>query len=91
MCVAHATSAGNYLVLSLTGVPLPARYFPADGHVKNIFEQVRGLEKSVTRKGQSVAYARTNGIVPPWSRVRIDQRVMVAAASSAAVAGPIAS
>jgi hypothetical protein len=120
---------GNFLLLSLTGVKLPAEYFPnlptgAKGKpdTQAVFKRMGELEKTVTDKdavtrmlkssldevrnrfsqltaaelerpadffgekttvrriylrifahvnehyGQSVAYARVNGIVPPWSQ-----------------------
>ena len=120
---------GNFLLLSLTGVKLPAEYFPnlptdAKGKpdMKAAFKRMGELEKTITDKdavtrmlkssldevrdrfskltvaeldqpadffgerttvrriylrifahvnehyGQSVAYARVNGIVPPWSQ-----------------------
>jgi hypothetical protein len=119
---------GNFLLLSLTGVKLPAEYFPNLTDAKNkpdtkaIFKRMGELEETVTKKddvtkmlmsslsevrdqfsqltpaeldrpvdffgekttvrgiylrifahvnehyGQSIAYARVNGIVPPWSR-----------------------
>ena len=120
---------GNFLLLSLTGVKLPAEYFPnlptdAKGKpdTQAVFKRMGELEKTVTNKdavtrmlkssldevrnrlsqltaaeldrpadffgekttvrriylrifahvnehyGQSVAYARVNGIVPPWSQ-----------------------
>ena len=122
-------AAGNFLLLSLTGVKLPAEYFPgikatANGapDPKAIFQRMSELEKTVTNKdqvqqllkasldevreqlskltpveldkpadffgqkttargiylrifahvnehyGQSIAYARVNGVVPPWSK-----------------------
>jgi uncharacterized damage-inducible protein DinB len=122
-------ASGNYLLLSLTGVKLPAEYFPnlptdAKGkpETQAVFKRMGELEKTVTDKdavtrmlkssldevrnrfsqltaaeldrpadffgekttvrriylrifahvnehyGQSVAYARVNGIVPPWSQ-----------------------
>ena len=121
-------ASGNFLLLSLTGVKVPAEYFPnvttdANGkpHTQAVFKRMGELEKTVTEKdavtrmltssldevrnrfsqltpaeldrptdffgeqttvrrvylrifahvnehyGQSVAYARVNGIVPPWS------------------------
>ena len=121
-------ATGNYLLLFLTGVKLPAEYYaesPANTGREaalGVFRQNLKLEKSITKKddvvrilkssldavksrfseltaadldkpvdffgekttarrvylrilahnsehmGQSVAYARMNGIVPPWSR-----------------------
>jgi uncharacterized damage-inducible protein DinB len=124
----HIATA-NFLLLALTGVKLPAEYYPdikraANGEpdTKAIFARTRELEKTVTQKdqviqmlktsidavrshfeqttpvdldkpetffgdkttvrglylrllahlnehyGQSIAYARVNGIVPPWSK-----------------------
>ena len=124
-------ASGNFLLLSLTGVKLPAEYFPtvttdAKGKpdTKAVFKRMGELEKTVTEKdavtrmlnssldevrtrfsqltpaeldrpadffkekstvrrvylrifahvnehyGQSVAYARVNGIVPPWSQTQ---------------------
>jgi uncharacterized damage-inducible protein DinB len=121
-------AAGNFLLLSLTGVKLPAEYFPNIKPAANgvpdpnaIFLRMAELEKTVTNKdqvqqmlktsldavreqlskltpedldkpadffghkttvrgiylrifahvnehyGQSIAYARVNGVVPPWS------------------------
>lgn len=122
-------AAGNFLLLSLTGVKLPAEYFPGIKPAANgapdpnaIFQRMTELEKTVTNKdqvqqmlktsldavreqfskltpedldkpadffghkttvrgiylrifahvnehyGQSIAYARMNGVVPPWSK-----------------------
>jgi uncharacterized damage-inducible protein DinB len=122
---------GNFLLLSLTGVKLPAEYFPnvttdAKGKpdTQAVFKRMGELEKTVREKavvtqmlkssldevrnrfsqltpaeldrpvdffgeqttvrgvylrifahvnehyGQSVAYARVNGIVPPWSQTQ---------------------
>jgi uncharacterized damage-inducible protein DinB len=124
-------ASGNFLLLSLTGVKLPAEYFPhvttdAKGKTdtKAVLKRMGELEKTVTEKdavtrmlkssldevrnrfsqltpgeldrpadffgeqttvrgvylrifahvnehyGQSVAYARVNGIVPPWSQTQ---------------------
>jgi uncharacterized damage-inducible protein DinB len=124
-------ASGNFLLLSLTGMKLPAQYFPnAMTDVKGkpdtqaVFKRMGELEKTVTEKdvvtrmltssldevrnrfsqlthaeldrpvnffgeqttvrgvylrifahvnehyGQSVAYARVNGIVPPWSQTQ---------------------
>jgi hypothetical protein len=124
-------ASGNFLLLSLTGVKLPAEYFPnvtADAKGKPdthaVFKRMSELEKTVTEKsavtrmlkssldevrnrlsqstpaeldrpadffgeqttvrrvylrifahvnehyGQSVAYARLNGILPPWSQTK---------------------
>ncbi len=95
---------GNFLLLSLTGVKLPAEYFPslppgAKGKpdTQAVFKRMGELsqltaaeldrpadffgEKTTVRRiylrifahvnehyGQSVAYARVNRIVPPWSQ-----------------------
>ena len=120
-------AGGNFLLLSLTGVKLPAEYFPGIKPTANggpdpnaIFHRTTELEKTVTNKdqvqqilkesldavreqlskltpedldkpadffghkttvrgiylrifahlnehyGQSIAYARVNGVVPPW-------------------------
>ncbi len=124
-------ASGNFLLLSLTGVKLPAEYFPnvatddrgkPDTHA--VFKRMSELEKTVAEKGavtrmlnssldevrdrfsqstpaeldrpadffgeqttvrriylrifahvnehygQSVAYARVNGILPPWSQTQ---------------------
>ena len=122
-------ATGNFLLLSLTGVKLPAEYFPnlptgANGkpNTQAVFKRMGELEKTVTDKnavtrmlkssldevrsrfsqstaaeldrpadffgekttvrriylrifahvnehyGQSIAYARVTGIVPPWSQ-----------------------
>jgi uncharacterized damage-inducible protein DinB len=124
-------ASGNFLLLSLAGVKLPAEYFPdvttnAKGKpdTQAVFKRMSELEKTVTEKGavtrmlkssldevrdrfsqstpaeldrpvdffgeqttvrrvylrifahvnehygQSVAYARVNGIVPPWSQTQ---------------------
>ena len=124
-------ASGNFLLLSLTGVKLPAEYFlnvTADARGKPdthaVFKRMSELEKTVTEKsavtrmlkssldevrnrlsqstpaeldrpadffgeqttvrrvylrilahvnehyGQSVAYARVNGILPPWSQTK---------------------
>jgi len=124
-------ASGNFLLLSLTGVKVPAEYFPdvttdAKGKpdTQAVFKRMGELEKTVTQKdavarmltssldevrnrfsqltpaeldrptdffgeqttvrgvylrifahvnehyGQSVAYARVNGIVPPWSQTQ---------------------
>jgi uncharacterized damage-inducible protein DinB len=124
-------ASGNFLLLSLTGVKLPAEYFPnvaTDGRGKPdthaVFKRMSELEKTVAEKGavtrmlkssldevrdrfsqstpaeldrpadffgeqttvrriylrifahvnehygQSVAYARVNGILPPWSQTQ---------------------
>jgi len=124
-------AGGNFLLLSLTGVKVPAEYFPdvttdAKGKpdTQAVFKRMGELEKTVTQKdavarmltssldevrnrfsqltpaeldrptdffgeqttvrgvylrifahvnehyGQSVAYARVNGIVPPWSQTQ---------------------
>jgi hypothetical protein len=124
-------ASGNFLLLSLTGVKVPAEYFPnvttdANGKpdTQAVFKRMGELEKTVTEKdavtrmltssldevrnrfsqltpaeldrptdffgeqttvrrvylrifahvnehyGQSVAYARVNGIVPPWSQTQ---------------------
>jgi uncharacterized damage-inducible protein DinB len=118
-------AAGNFLLLSLTGVKLPAEYYPATLDSKDgraVIAQNNQLEKKITAKadvlkmlqasldavqanftrqtasdfekpvdffgqkatvraiylrifahcnehmGQSIAYARVNGVVPPWSK-----------------------
>lgn len=124
----HIATA-NYLLMALTGVKLPAEYYPdikpnpkGEPDLKAIFARTSELEKTVTQKdqviqmlkasfdavrsqfeqttpvdldkpemffgekttvrglylrvlahlnehyGQSIAYARVNGIVPPWSK-----------------------
>jgi uncharacterized damage-inducible protein DinB len=123
----HIATA-NFLLLALTGVKLPAEYYPdikpakGEPDMKAIFARTGQLEKTVTQKeqviqmlkasfdairtqleqttpvdldkpetlfgekttvrglylrvlahlnehyGQSIAYARVNGIVPPWSK-----------------------
>jgi uncharacterized damage-inducible protein DinB len=124
----HIATA-NFLLLGVTGVKLPAEYYPdikptakGEPDYKAIFARTRELEKTVTNKdqvikmlkesidavrdqltsatqadldkpemffdqkttvrglylrllahlnehyGQSIAYARINGVVPPWSR-----------------------
>jgi len=124
-------ASGNFLLLSLTGMKLPAEYFPnvttdAKGKpdTQAVFKRMGELEKTVTEKdvvtrmlkssldevrnrfsqltpaeldrpadffgekttvrgvylrifahvnehyGQSVAYARVNGVVPPWSQTQ---------------------
>jgi uncharacterized damage-inducible protein DinB len=117
-------AAGNFLLLSLTGVKLPSEYYPTNLDPKDpraLIKQNSELEKKITSKadvvkmlqasldalqenfakttaadldrqldffgekttvrriylrmfahcnehmGQSVAYARMNGVVPPWS------------------------
>lgn len=122
-------ATGNFVLLGLTGVKLPADYYPnpklndkGEPDMKALFARTRELEKTVTSKdqvqqmlktsldevrdqlnklspadldkpadffgqkttvrfiyihilahvnehfGQSVAYARMNGVVPPWSK-----------------------
>jgi uncharacterized damage-inducible protein DinB len=115
-------AAGNYLLLSVTGVKLPPEYYPASKDLKSTLSRSQELEKLISGKdntvrmleasldavrdqfskatdedlekpveffgerttvrriylrilahvnehmGQSVAYARSNGIAPPWSR-----------------------
>lgn len=122
-------AVGNFVLLSLTGVKLPADYYPnlklndkGEPDMKAIFARSRELEKTLTSKdqvqqmlktslddvrdqlnklspadldkpadffgekttvryiyihilahvnehfGQSIAYARMNGVVPPWSK-----------------------
>ena len=122
-------ATGNYLLLALTGVKLPAEYYPdikptakGEPDLKAIFARTSELEKTITNKdqvqqmlkasldavqgqfskltpadldkpanffgqkttvrgiylrilahvnehyGQSIAYARINAVVPPWSK-----------------------
>jgi uncharacterized damage-inducible protein DinB len=42
------------------------KFFGADSNVENIY--LRILVHNHEHMGQSIAYARTNGIVPPWSK-----------------------
>jgi uncharacterized damage-inducible protein DinB len=42
------------------------KFFGADSNVENIY--LRLLVHNHEHMGQSIAYARTNGIVPPWSK-----------------------
>ena len=42
------------------------KFFGADSNVENVY--LRLLVHNHEHMGQSIAYARTNGIVPPWSK-----------------------
>jgi len=44
----------------------PAKFFGRDSKVENIY--LRILVHNHEHIGQSIAYARMNGIVPPWSK-----------------------
>jgi uncharacterized damage-inducible protein DinB len=44
----------------------PAKFFGRDSKVENIY--LRILVHNHEHMGQSIAYARMNGIVPPWSK-----------------------
>ena len=44
----------------------PVKFFGTDTKVDNIY--LRLLVHNHEHMGQSIAYARTNGIVPPWSK-----------------------
>ena len=44
----------------------PAKFFGQDSKVENIY--LRILVHNHEHMGQSIAYARMNGIVPPWSK-----------------------
>ena len=77
-------AAGNYLLLDLLGIKPPAdlyggvttmgdadmdkplRFFGRDATVRAIF--LRILVHLNEHTGQSVAYARMNGVTPQWSR-----------------------
>ena len=44
----------------------PVRFFGAESKIENIY--LRMLVHNHEHMGQSIAYARMNGIVPPWSK-----------------------
>ena len=44
----------------------PAKFFGQDSKVENIYTRI--LVHNHEHMGQSIAYARMNGIVPPWSK-----------------------